>query len=99
MRSVHTYFLLSYCFIVQFIAITITSAQEDDTLGEKRVMRNVLVRYDRSGIRNALVRFGKRMPDMYFLDAESRRGTGLKPSVEFDHFERSNHLKDILSKI
>lgn len=31
MRPVHIYFLLSYCFIVQFVTITITSAQEDGT--------------------------------------------------------------------
>ncbi|VIO87127.1 Uncharacterized protein BM_BM13445 [Brugia malayi] len=80
MHFVHTYFLLFYCFIVQFVTITVASAHNDEALGEKRAIRNALVRFDRSGIRNALVRFGKRMSDMYFLDAENRRATALNPS-------------------
>uniref|UniRef100_A0A1I8EJL9 Uncharacterized protein n=1 Tax=Wuchereria bancrofti TaxID=6293 RepID=A0A1I8EJL9_WUCBA len=81
MHFVHTYFLLSYCFIVQFVTIAITSVRNDEALGEKRAIRNALVRFDRSGIRNALVRFGKRTSDTYFLNAESRRPTALNPSV------------------
>ncbi|VDN91064.1 unnamed protein product [Brugia pahangi] len=90
MHFVHTYFLLFYCFIVQFVTTTVASAHNDEALyaifcfsldlGEKRAIRNALVRFDRSGIRNALVRFGKRMSDMYFLDAENRRATALNPS-------------------
>ncbi|MCP9265696.1 OSBL5 [Dirofilaria immitis] len=56
------------------------NAQDDETLGEKRAMRNALIRFGRSGIRNALIRFGKRMSDMYFSDAENRRTVVLHPS-------------------
>ncbi|KAM3725621.1 putative FMRFamide-like neuropeptide [Dirofilaria immitis] len=75
------------------------NAQDDETLGEKRAMRNALIRFGRSGIRNALIRFGKRMSDMYFSDAENRRTVVLHPSVKFDRFEHSKHINNILSKI
>uniref|UniRef100_A0A8R1XTE3 Uncharacterized protein n=1 Tax=Onchocerca volvulus TaxID=6282 RepID=A0A8R1XTE3_ONCVO len=78
MRPIHAYFLLFYCLIAQFVIIA--SDQDDETLGQKRAMRNALIRFGRSGIRNALVRFGKRMSDMYFLDPENRRAAALHPS-------------------
>ncbi|VDM98994.1 unnamed protein product [Thelazia callipaeda] len=65
---------------------------------EKRAVRGNLVRFDRSAMRNALVRFGKRMTNFDITLPENEQIIASHKSVHFDHLQHPNYMKDFMPK-
>ncbi|KAK6057914.1 FMRFamide-like neuropeptide 11 family protein [Cooperia oncophora] len=93
--------------MILFLVVMLTASvwAQDNSILEKRAMRNALVRFGRAGgnMRNALVRFGKRSStadeDYAAMVAQDKRNGAPQPFVRFGRSGHLEHIHDILSTL